>query len=82
MFTKFLMHRAEQFSILRKTAIEGYDLSFLITVQHLGNMDKKKLVEFITLLVQDIDKEISEMKLMLNFRARAATTAFLEELSK
>ena len=33
-FMKFMMMRAENFIILRRKAVEGYDISFLITNFH------------------------------------------------
>jgi actin related protein 2/3 complex subunit 4 len=46
-FTRFLMQRAEQFIVMRRKALEGYDISFLITNAHLEKMWKHKLVDFI-----------------------------------
>ena len=62
MFMRFLMQRAEQFIVLRRKAIEvfdvqclfflpnslqGYDISFLITNFHCEDMYKMKLVDFV-----------------------------------
>merc|ERR1711990_467082 len=69
-FMRFLMQRAENFVILRRKAVEGYDISFLITNFHTEDMFKHKLVDFIVQFMEDIDKEISEMKRALNARAR------------
>jgi actin related protein 2/3 complex subunit 4 len=44
-FTRFLCQRAEQFVILRRKPLQGYDISFLITHSHLEVMYKHKLVE-------------------------------------
>jgi len=44
-FTRFLCQRAEQFVILRRKPVAGYDISFLITHAHLEVMYKHKLVE-------------------------------------
>jgi actin related protein 2/3 complex subunit 4 len=49
---------------------QGYDISFLITNAHAETMLKHKLVDFIIQFMEDVDKEISEMKLSLNARAR------------
>ena len=49
---------------------QGYDISFLITNFHTNKMLKHKLVDFIVLFMEDVDKEISSMKLSLNARAR------------
>ncbi|KAJ3217498.1 Actin- protein 2/3 complex subunit 4 [Dinochytrium kinnereticum] len=69
-FTRFLMQRAENFVILRRKPIAGYDISFLITNFHTEQMYKHKLVDFIIQFMEEVDKEISEMKLSLNARAR------------
>ena len=46
-FARFLMQRSEQFLIMRRKPMEGYDLSFLVTFKHLEGMWKHKLVDFI-----------------------------------
>ncbi|OMP84660.1 Actin-related protein 2/3 complex subunit 4, partial [Diplodia seriata] len=76
-FTRFLTQRAESFFILRRKAIKGYDISFLITNFHTEEMLKHKLVDFIIQFMEEVDKEISEMKLFLNARARFVAESFL-----
>ncbi|KAG6991416.1 glucokinase [Physcia stellaris] len=76
-FTRFLTQRAEAFFILRRKAIKGYDISFLITNTHTEEMLKHKLVDFIIQFMEEVDKEISEMKLFLNARARFVAESFL-----
>ncbi|KAJ6442234.1 ARP2/3 complex [Purpureocillium lavendulum] len=76
-FTPFLTQRAESFFILRRKPIKGYDISFLITNFHTDEMLKHKLVDFIIQFMEDVDKEISEMKLFLNARARFVAESFL-----
>jgi len=76
-FTRFLTSRAEYFYILRRKPIEGYDISFLITNTHTEEMLKHKLVDFIIEFMEEVDKEISEMKLFLNARARFVAESFL-----
>ena len=61
--------------------MKGYDVSFLITNFNTEQMYKHKLVDFIILFMQDIDKEISEMKLSVNQRARIVATEYLKEFS-
>mmetsp|Transcript_8675 Transcript_8675/g.12952 ORF Transcript_8675/g.12952 Transcript_8675/m.12952 type:complete len:171 (-) Transcript_8675:136-648(-) len=80
-FTSFLMQRAEQFIIMRRKAVEGYDISFLITHTHLEKMWKHKLVDFIIQFMEDIDKEISGMKIAINARARVVASEFMKQLS-
>ncbi|EPS40544.1 hypothetical protein H072_5606 [Dactylellina haptotyla CBS 200.50] len=76
-FTRFLTQRAEAFFILRRKPVKGYDISFLITNFHTEAMLKHKLVDFIIHFMDEVDKEISEMKLFLNARARFVAEAFL-----
>lgn len=80
-FTRFLMMRAENFSVLRRKAIEGYDISFLITNFHTESMYKHKLVDFIVQFMEEIDKEISEMKLAVGWRARSVAESFMSSYS-
>lgn len=78
-FTRFMMLRAESFFILRRKPVEGYDISFLITNFHTEQMLKHKLVDFIINFMEEIDKEISEMKLCVNSRARIVAEEFLKK---
>ncbi|KAL6893295.1 hypothetical protein GGI43DRAFT_412744 [Trichoderma evansii] len=80
-FTRFLEMRAESFFILRRKPIPGYDISFLITNFHTEEMLKHKLVDFIIEFQEEVDKEISEMKLFLNARARFVAESFLTPVS-
>ncbi len=73
--------------------VQGYDISFLITNTHTEEMLKHKLVDFIIQFMEEVDKEISEMKLFvtelflvccasltilqLNARARFVAESFL-----
>lgn len=49
----------------------------MITNFHTEEMLKHKLVDFIIQFMEDVDKEISEMKLFLNARARFVAESFL-----
>eukprot|EP00873_Tetraselmis_striata_P044933 jgi/Tetstr1/465197/TSEL_009904.t1 len=71
MLLRFLMQRAEQFGILRRIPVQGYDVSFLITDAHLERMSRDGLVDFICDFIQAIDAEVSELKLGVNARGRA-----------
>lgn len=77
-FMRFMMMRAESFVILRRKPIAGYDISFLITNFHTEQMLKHKLVDFVIHFMEEIDKEISEMKLSVNARARIVAEEFLK----
>ncbi|KAH9895229.1 actin-like protein ARPC3 [Cubamyces lactineus] len=56
---------------------QGYDISFLITNNHTDTMLKHKIVDFIIQFMEEVDKEISEMKLSLNARARVVAESYL-----
>lgn len=77
-FMRFMMVRAEKFVILRRKPIADYDISFLITNFHTEQMYKHKLVDFVIHFMEEIDKEISEMKLAVNARARICSEEFLK----
>lgn len=47
---------------------QGYDISFLITNFHTEEMLKHKLVDFIIQFMEEVDKEISEMKLFVRLQ--------------
>ncbi|CAI7616967.1 unnamed protein product [Penicillium bialowiezense] len=76
-FTRFLTQRAESFFILRRKPVEGFDISFLITNFHTEKMLTHKLIDFVIEFMEEVDKEISEMKLFLNARARFVAESFL-----
>ena len=78
----FMMRRAENFVILRRKPIEGYDISFLITNFHTDEMYRHKLIDFVVQFMEEIDKEISEMKLCVNSRARICAEEFLKRVSE
>lgn len=60
---------------------QGYDISFLITNFHLEQMYKHKLVDFIISFMEEIDKEISNLKLAVNTRARISAAEFLQRFN-
>jgi len=76
-FTRFMTARAESFIVLRRKPVKGFDISFLITNFHSETMLKHKLVDFIIQFMEDVDREISEMKLSLNARARIVAESYL-----
>ncbi|NXC49833.1 ARPC4 protein, partial [Penelope pileata] len=83
-FMRFMMMRAENFFILRRKPVEvggrrgAPPAAFLITNFHTEQMYKHKLVDFVIHFMEEIDKEISEMKLSVNARARIVAEEFLK----
>lgn len=75
---RFLGKRAEIFRVLRRKPIEDWDISFLITNRSLLTLDKHQVIDFIITFMEDIDKDISSMKISINARARKIATSFLE----
>ena len=78
-FSRFLAQRAEEFIILRRCAVPGYDISFLITNSHTEDMKKDKLIDFIIHFMKEVDSEISIMKMSVNSRARVVAATFLKQ---
>ena len=79
-YGKYLMNRANQLNILRKQPKEGYDISFLITNYTLENYKKEEIIDFILEFIQDLTREIIDMKMTVNSQARYATTCLMEKL--
>ena len=79
-YGKYLMNRANQLELLRKVPKEGYDLSFLITNYHLENYRKEDVIDFIVEFIQDLVKEVTDMKMSVNSQARYVTTYLMEQL--
>ena len=72
-----MTQRAENFVVLRRKPLEGYDISFLITNFHIETMLKHKIVDFVIQFMETVDREISDMKLSVNARARIVAEEFL-----
>jgi actin related protein 2/3 complex subunit 4 len=70
MFMRFLAQRADQFRILRRKPVPGYDISFLVTNIHANQIVLPKLINFIVTFLQDVDKELSDMKVTLKAQVR------------
>uniref|UniRef100_A0A7C8ZT96 Actin-related protein 2/3 complex subunit 4 n=1 Tax=Opuntia streptacantha TaxID=393608 RepID=A0A7C8ZT96_OPUST len=78
-FVRFLSMRAEEFEVLRRKPVQGYDISFLITNFHCEELEKQGLIDFIVQFIEDIDKEITELKLSVNTRGKLVATEFLKQ---
>lgn len=76
--TIIILHAYMKDSMLPILFQQGYDISFLITNFHMEQMYKHKLVDFIISFMEEIDKEISDLKLSVNTRARICAAEFLQ----
>ena len=75
------MLRADNFIVLRRKPMPGYDISFLLTNFNLEAMWKHKLIDFVIQFMEEIDSEISAMKIQVNERARTVGYQFLKEFT-
>ena len=78
-FTRFLMQRAEEFGILRRKPVEGYDISFLITNFHTEDMWRHKVVDFVIQFMEEVDSELRYLKISVNARSRLVVEEFMKE---
>ena len=81
MYQKFLGLRAEKLELFRKKELQGYDFTFLITNEHLEKMHKEYIINFILLFMQDIEKEISDMKIELISQLRVSACYFVNSIA-
>ena len=78
---KSLGRRADAFEVLRRAPVEGYDVSFLVLLEHAERMEAKGLVDFVVTFMEDVDKEISEQKLSVSSRGRTVAAAYLKQFA-
>ena len=75
-------HRGRPARLSRPAALpQDYDISFLITNKHLERMWKHKLIDFVIQFMEDVDREISAMKISVNARSRAVATELMKALA-
>lgn len=55
------------------------DLYTTVTHEHVEDMRKNKLIDFIVHWMEDVDKEISEQKLSVSSRGRVVAADFLKQ---
>ena len=58
--------------------LQKYSISFLITGKHLKVLSKEKIMSFILSFMEEADKNISEIKISMNSRARSIATDFIK----
>lgn len=74
--------RADQLEIVRRAALPGWDVTFLVTNFHLDRYRREGLVAFVLQFVRDLHAEVSAMKLALRSRARAVVGGYWQELER
>jgi actin related protein 2/3 complex subunit 4 len=79
-YSNYIMNRADKMEIFRKKPKDDFDISFLITNYHLENYRKEDIIDFIVEFIQDIEKELNDMKLIVNSQCRVSSTYFMEQL--
>lgn len=60
---------------------QGYDISFLIIHEHLEKMWKHKLIDFVITFMEEVDKELSSIKISVNARCRTVAHSFMQALA-
>lgn len=80
-FMRSLMRRAEDFYIIRRLPLDGYSITFLITNHHLGKFKRNHIIDFIMHFMNEVDREISEMKISVNARARRVASDYVDLLA-
>lgn len=73
------MQRAEEFGIMRRKALKGYDISFLITNTHMEDMWRHKVVDFLISFMEEVDAELRYLKISVNARSRMIAEEFMKE---
>lgn len=68
---------SREFLYSSKETSGGYDISFLITSFHTEQIHKHKLVDFAIHFMEEINKQIREMKLSVNAHASIVAEEFL-----
>lgn len=53
-------------------------MSFLVVHKHTESLIRSKLVDFIIQFMEEVDREISEMKINVNSRARMVAETWLK----
>ena len=74
-YMRLLMAQADSIPILRRKAVDGYDITFLVTADH----KRAESIDFIISFLTRIDSEISALKLEMNSRNRSIADSLLNQ---
>lgn len=76
-FYRFVMLQAEAFPLLRRSPIEGFHISFLVTDALLLKTDVMSIVQFFVRFVVDAPSFLRSQKLAVSAHSRACASVFL-----
>jgi actin related protein 2/3 complex subunit 4 len=79
-FSSFFMKRADDLIIFRRKPLDGFSVSFLVLPNHVNMLSsKEKIIDVIIRFVEEVDKEVSALKLDINTSSRMIATTFLKQ---
>lgn len=79
-FSSFFMKRADDLVIFRRKPLDGFSVSFLLLPSHTNMLEsKEKVIDLIIRFVEEVDKEVSALKLDINTSSRMIATTFLKQ---
>ena len=81
-YERFISLRADKFDIVRRRpAHEGYDITFLITEKHLEDYKKEEVINFMIEFILGMEKDIYDIRMMINKKSRDAAELFTKGIS-
>nr|CCD12020.1 unnamed protein product [Trypanosoma congolense IL3000] len=80
-YVSFLAQRGQEFRILRKRPVSGYDISFLITHEDVETIPRGKIIQFMITFLMEIDEDIRNLKMNANERARRAASEIFKAMA-
>jgi actin related protein 2/3 complex subunit 4 len=79
-FSSFFMKRSDDLVIFRRKPLDGFSVSFLLLSSHTIILaSKEKVIDLIIRFVEEVDKEVSALKLDINKSSRMIATTFLKQ---
>lgn len=79
-FCKYIMNRTDSLNLFRKVPKKDYDISLLITSNHLEYYKKESIIEFIIDFISTFDNEIINMRMIVNSQLRMASNYLLDKM--
>mgnify|MGYP002789536069 CR=1 FL=1 len=79
-FCKYIMNRTDSLNLFRKVPKKDYDISFLITSNHLEYYKKESIIEYIIDFISGFDNEIINMRMIVNSQLRMASNYLLDKM--